>query len=199
MCPHTVPASINAQPLFIHTVLLGAPSIRTKALSRREYPERCASTACLVWPELSLRTKTLETSLANHIRWTNIVPPTIDTAFDFSHDSSMRTSSRRAGAKVENGFFVFQGAYFAPSFARASLDARAPNQFRGLACAVQGHPRAALDTNDLRIRRFRTQHPVESDCQPACRRHFCHALRLVVAAVLILFAKPFIKACGRLR
>jgi hypothetical protein len=32
------------------------------------------------------------------------VPPTIDSAFDFSHDFSMRTSSRRAGAKVENGF-----------------------------------------------------------------------------------------------
>jgi hypothetical protein len=34
----------------------------------------------------------------------HLVPPTIDTAFDFSHDSSMRTSSRRAGAKVENVF-----------------------------------------------------------------------------------------------
>jgi hypothetical protein len=33
-----------------------------------------------------------------------LVPPTIDTAFDFSHDFSMRTPSRRAGAKVENGF-----------------------------------------------------------------------------------------------
>ncbi|MGA3128507.1 MAG: hypothetical protein ABSD13_17530, partial [Candidatus Korobacteraceae bacterium] len=39
------------------------------------------------------------------------------------------TPSRRAGAKVENILTVFQGALSAPSFARASLDARAPNQF----------------------------------------------------------------------
>ncbi|MGD0792052.1 MAG: hypothetical protein ABR920_09800, partial [Terriglobales bacterium] len=48
-------------------------------------------------------------------------------------------------------FFVFQGASFAPSFARADRDARAPNQLSGLACADQGHPRAALDANDLWI------------------------------------------------
>ena len=55
-----------------------------------------------------------------------------------------------AGAKVENGFFVFQGRR--PSFAPVRLDARAPNQFNGLALADQGHPRAALDANDLWIR-----------------------------------------------
>src|ERR1035438_104796 len=101
----------------------------------------------------------------------------------------MRTSSRRAGAKVENSLSVFHGALSAPSFARASLDARAPNQSCGLACAVQGHPRAALDTNDLRIRRLAAQHPVEPDCQPACRRHLGHPFGLVMAAMLILLAK----------
>jgi hypothetical protein len=55
-----------------------------------------------------------------------------------------------AGAKVENGFFVFQGRR--PSFAPVRLDARAPNQLNGLAIADQGHPRAALDANDLWIR-----------------------------------------------
>jgi hypothetical protein len=47
--------------------------------------------------------------------------------YDFDHDSSMRTS-------------------------RLVRDARAPNQRLGLACADQGHPRAALDANDLWIR-----------------------------------------------
>jgi hypothetical protein len=32
----------------------------------------------------------------------------------------------------------------------------------GLACADQGHPRAVLDANDLRIRGLAAQHPVES-------------------------------------
>jgi len=36
----------------------------------------------------SLRTKALETSLADHLPVDHLVPPTIDTAFDFSHDSS---------------------------------------------------------------------------------------------------------------
>ena len=57
-----------------------------------------------------------------------------------------------AGAKVENGFIVFQAR--SASFAPVGLDARAPNQFIGLAfSADQGHPRAALDMGDLRIRR----------------------------------------------
>src|SRR5438876_3819610 len=37
-----------------------------------------------------------------------------------------------------------------------------PININGLACADQGHPRAALDANDLRIRLVRTQHPVQS-------------------------------------
>ena len=56
---------------------------------------------------------------------------------NFDHDSSMRTS-------------------------RLVRDARAPNQSCGLACADQGHPRAALDANDLWIRGLGAQHPVES-------------------------------------
>jgi hypothetical protein len=56
---------------------------------------------------------------------------------DIDHDSSMRTS-------------------------RPARDARAPNQLSGLACADQGHPRAALDANDLWICHMGAQHPVES-------------------------------------
>ena len=87
-------------------------SIRTKAVSRRDFPERCASTA---W--FAARVKFEDQDSGNITRGSlpveQLVPPTIDTAFDFSHDSSMRTPSRRAGAKVENSFLVFQGAYVA--------------------------------------------------------------------------------------
>jgi hypothetical protein len=44
---------------------------------------------------------------------------------------------------------VFSKA-LAPSSAQTGLDARAPNQSYGLNIS-QGHPRAALDMNDLRI------------------------------------------------
>jgi len=42
------------------------------------------------------------------------------------------------------------------------LDARAPNQFPGLAFADHTLPRATLDVSDLRIRCIGSQHPVES-------------------------------------
>ena len=48
-----------------------------------------------------LRTKTL-VSHAESPLGERIAPPTIDTAPYCGHDSSMRTSSRRAGAEVEN-------------------------------------------------------------------------------------------------
>jgi hypothetical protein len=38
---------------------------------------------------------------------------------NLDHDSSMRTSRRRAGAKVENSFLFSKARFFAPSFARA--------------------------------------------------------------------------------
>src|SRR5712692_11960949 len=75
---------------------------------------------------------------------------------------------------------------------------RAPNQSFGLAClprqacADQRHPRAALDTNDLWIRRIRAQHPVESNRQLSCRRHFRHSFRFLVAAMQILVPKSLI-------
>jgi hypothetical protein len=58
------------------------------------------------------------------------------------------------GAKVENLVLVFQARQRV--FGAAALDARAPNQGRGLFAGAngQGHPRAALDTNDLRICRL---------------------------------------------
>jgi hypothetical protein len=75
------------------------------------------------------------------------VPPTIDSAPYCGHDSSMRTSSRRAGAKVENASVAFSKAPEAPSFARAGLDARAPTQWNGLAEADHGTNQAALGVN----------------------------------------------------
>ena len=78
------------------------------------------------------------------------------------HDSSMRTSRRRAGAKVEN-VFCFPRRVFCAVFCTGPFrDARAPNQSSGLARADQGHPRAALDANDLWIRFLGAEHPVES-------------------------------------
>jgi hypothetical protein len=49
-------------------------------------------------------------------------------------------------------FFVFQGAFLVPSFARALFGMRERNQRIGPACADQGHLRAALDANDLATR-----------------------------------------------
>src|SRR5207253_846272 len=50
---------------------------------------------------------------------------------------------------------------------RPARDARAPNQSSGLACADQGHPRAALDANDLWIPGLGAQHPgVPLTCAP---------------------------------
>ncbi len=82
---------------------------------------------------------------------------------------------------------------------QSALDARAPNQFIGLACADQGHPRAALDTGDLRIRHIGAQHPVESHGQLPGRRHLGHTPRLVVTTRLILLLESFIQPGRRLR
>jgi hypothetical protein len=57
---------------------------------------------------------------------------------------------------------------------RLLRDARAPNQDFGLACADQGHPRAALDGNALWMRLVGAQHPLESYRQLACRRRVLH-------------------------
>src|SRR5436190_4585218 len=59
----------------------------------------------------------------------------------------------------------------------------------GLARADQGHPRAALDANDVRIRPLRAQHPVQSYRQLACRCHLSHRFRLLVTAMQILSTK----------
>jgi hypothetical protein len=125
-----------------------------------------------------------------------LVPPPIDTAFAFSHDASCEHPAAVAGAKVENRFLVFQARQHV--FCTGPLDARAPNQIRGLACAGHGAPRAALVMNDLRIRRVAAQHPVESHCQLACRCHLGYSLRLAMATVLILLAQSFIQANRRL-
>ena len=93
-----------------------------------------------------------------------------------------------AAGVVGKGGNIFPFSTFPPP----TRDARAPNQSSGLARADQGHPRAALDANDLRIRLLRAQHPVESYGQLARRRHFGHSPGLAVAAVQILVAKLWI-------
>ena len=80
----------------------------------------------------------------------------------------------------------------------ALRDVRAPNQGIGLACADQGHPRAALDGNALWTRFLGAQYPVEPYRQLARRRDLGHVLRLGMTAVLILPAKLGIVANRRL-
>jgi hypothetical protein len=69
------------------------------------------------------------------------------------------------------------------------IGTRAPNQSFGLACAIQGRPRAAPDTSDLWIGCVRSLHPVESHDQFPCRRHFGDSSRSLVAAMYVLVAK----------
>ena len=102
----------------------GCPSIRAKALSRQSYPVRCLSTAAFAREveDQDSGNLTRESLCGGTDRSTNH-----RFGLNIDHDSAMRTS-------------------------RPVRDARAPNQFIGLACADQGHPRAALDANDLWIR-----------------------------------------------
>src|ERR1700716_2808876 len=93
---------------------------------------------------------------------------------DIGHDSSMR-SSRLNGMR------------------------ESPIHTYGLHCAAQWPPRAALDANDFWIRLVGAQHPVKSHGQLARRRHLGHCFRLLMAAMLILFAKLRIKTNGGLR
>ena len=69
-----------------------------------------------------------------------LVPPPIDTACTFRHVALCEHPAAVAGAKVENRFLVFQARQRV--FCTGPLDARAPNQVRGLAWAQvrQGAP-----------------------------------------------------------
>ncbi len=79
---------------------------------------------------------------------------------------------------------------------RYGMRERPINSF-GLARADQGHPQATLDANDLWIRPLRAQHPVQSYRQLARRCHLGHRLRLLMAAMQILFAKlGIVTNCG---
>ena len=77
--------------------------------------------------------------------------------------------------------------------------ARVPNQRNGLTLVGHWMTRAALVVNRRRIGRLVAQHPVQPYRQLACRCHLGHAFRLLVAAMLILSAKLFVVAAGRLR
>src|SRR5450631_4717422 len=173
----------------------GYPSIRGKALSRRKCPVKCRSTA---WFAREVEDQDSGNLTLNHLRW-KVVPPTIDTA----RTSTMILLCEHPAAgpvrKWKTPFCFPRRAFCAVFCTGPFRDARAPNQSIGLACADQGHPRAALDANDLRIRGVGAQHPVESYCQLARRRHLGHAFRHAMAALLIRLAKTFIHPIGAVR
>src|SRR5579859_7485046 len=133
----------------------GWPSIRGKALSRTKYSCRCRSIAMLTMLLRRRPTEEVKFVYKSSCGGTH-VPPAIDSIH-----------IRRT--------MIF--LYEHPTM----LGGRAPNQSDGLACADQGHPRAALHANDLRIRCAAPQHPVESYSQLARHRHSGHVLRLLVA------------------
>ena len=113
----------------------GCPSIRAKALSRHSCSEQCFEHRVVARDGGGPRLwKSHGESFPGETnRFTNHrYGP------DLGHDSSIRTPIR--------------------------IGARAPNQHFGLSAVAddQGHPRAALDRNDLRIPLLRAQHPVES-------------------------------------
>src|ERR1039457_822837 len=141
-----VPQSLARFPGFPLLWRVGGwPSIREKALSRQKYPMLCRSTAFFA---REVEDQDSGNLTLNHFRW-KIVPPTIDSIQTSTMILLCEHPVVVGPVRKWKMFFVFQGASFAPSFARAPRDARAPNQLNGLACADQGHPRAALDANDL--------------------------------------------------
>jgi len=82
---------------------------KNEGIVKRQFFRRCVSTAG-VEPELRLEDQDSGTSLADHFRWNfSFHQPSIR-PFDCSHDSSMRTPSRRAGAEVEKQFYRFSEA-----------------------------------------------------------------------------------------
>jgi hypothetical protein len=77
-----------------------------------------------------------------------IAPPNHRYDRNYYHDSSIRTSSRRVCAEVGNTGGVFQGAGAVFCIDRSGCEST-QSKFR--ADFAQGHPRVALDMNDLRI------------------------------------------------
>jgi hypothetical protein len=130
---------------LIALLIGGSPSIRTKALSRAHLPSGFATAFfarevedqdSASHPAKSAPSGTLGNLTLNHfavdLRSTNH-----RFGLTINHDSAMRTS-RLYGMRER------------------------PINSIGLACADQGHPRAALDANDLWIPCLGAQHPVES-------------------------------------
>ncbi len=130
----------------------GCPSIRSKALSSESSPVAVREHRSLA---STIEDRTHWRTRVHHIpvKPTSFHQPSIR-PHHYDHDSSMRTSRlyRRRERPIN------------------SLDLVAT-------ATDQGHPRAALDLNDLRIRGVGAQHPVESYRQLSCRRHLGHAFR----------------------
>src|SRR5260370_35935785 len=103
--------------------------------------------------------------------------PTAAMILLFEHPAA---TSRRAGAKVEKRSLFFQGAFFAPSFARALLlDARVPNQPCGGPFSPPGPPASCS----------RCERPPDTSC-------WCVASRRVVWLTYVpLPPWPQLSAC----
>src|SRR5208337_2888865 len=113
----------------------------------------CSAEAPVFLPE-RLRTKALEISRGIISRW-KIVPPTIDSACTSTMILLCEHPAAGPVRKWKTVFCFPRRAFCAVFCTGPFRDARAPNQHNGLACADQGHPRAALDANDLWIRFLR--------------------------------------------
>ena len=134
----------------------GPPSIRTKALSRHTFSEQ--------WFEH----RVVAREGGGPRLWK-------------SHGESFLGGTNRS----TNHRYGQNGDHDSSMRIPISIGTRAPNQFFGLALADQGHPRAALDLNDLRIPLLRAQHPVESYGQLPCRCHLGYTLGFLGAAVQV--------------
>ncbi len=122
-----------------HPTPFDCPSIREKALSSETSPGRWVSTAGFIAELASLRSKTQEISRLISLQW-NLHRST-NHRFGLKRSTMILLCEHPvavAGAKVENGFFVFQGRR--PSFAPVRLDARAPNQSQRSSLRRPGAP-----------------------------------------------------------
>ena len=143
--------------------IAGCPSIRTKALSRANFSWRCFRTVGFAREVEDQGSGNLT---LNHPavkdRLKTIVPPTIDSAPTSTRILLCEHPAAGPVRKWKTSFCFPRRVLCAVFCTGPFRDARAPNQSSGLACADQGHPRAALDANDLWIAHVGAQHPVES-------------------------------------
>src|SRR5260370_39819168 len=148
----------------------GCPSIRAKVLSSTNYPWRCVSIAMFA-------REVEDEDSGKHLYLNH---PFVESFCFCCCFCFCRSTNHRFGPTATM-ILLFEhptqvGCESAQSTLRAVL-------------AAQGHPRAALDANDLRIRLVGAKHPEESYSQLARHRHLGHGFRFLVAPMQILTAK----------